>query len=295
MNKKQNIITYIQNMENTFGKRPTCEMVAKAFQTTPEEIKRILSEKEKPPKRKRIFNFNAELVIRAVMFFISTSAIIISIHYSRFWLLNFLEPVKASLLAGIMVLYMTFAVEGVSLLRKQKRHVVAGIIAITGFIVMLFSMVSTVAGQYNKMSENLVVHKDAYELSIHEDEQETLKETISLLQENLRNTDKRLATMDEDDRLYTTVFWENYRIKKDLDKYLEELQETRKAILETSKSENVVIEKEERQDFYFFVGKLFGVQKNLAEFLLFMFPAVFIDIICPLGMYVALGLYKKEE
>lgn len=51
----------------------------------------------------------------------------------------------------------------------------------------------------------------------------------------------------------------------------------------------------ERQDFYTWFATVSGVSPGMVEFVLYLVPALFCDIMAPLGLFVAFGLYRRKE
>jgi hypothetical protein len=253
--------------------------------------------------------FNAAFVIRGVMFCISLVAIYISIHYSYLWISEFLEPFKAFLLSVVMVAYVTFSLEAVFLLFKEKTKaaVFMGlIILITAIASLTFSMSMTVIGQYNRKTELLqektsaaqANKKEIATLEILKNTEKTAVEAVKIKREEIKTGQTILSGFEKEDTEsieYKTQLWKLSQLNIELRKYETALQKAREELKNFINREEVTTEIIERQDFYSWFATLTGIEKGIVEFLLYLIPALFVDIIAPLGMFIALGLYRKKE
>lgn len=290
--------TFKRNYKLSRGHEPSPEIIKKAIEKfgLKETPKKILSDisKKLPPVKIKIEITG--LFIRVIFFIVSVACIYMSIYYSRLWLLDFLDPFKATILSMVMVFYLVFAPEGAQVFYKNNKKILGGFIIFTGIIVMVFSMVSTVAGQYNTRTKDIIVSGESTKnirLEMLMEKKEQVKKSLDLLEKDFTLTQKQMDSIQPEDKKYDQLFWKNYRIKNDIKKQQEEYQKTIKEIEGFLSTEPDVIEKQERKDFYFFIWSITGLNKSALEFWLSLFPALFIDIIAPLGMFIALG-HSKE-
>lgn len=255
--------------------------------------------KKEIKETKTVNNIN-EIIIKVVMGIVSLSAVVISIYYSRFWLLEFLEPVKATLLSCTMIFYAVIAPEGALFLIQNKHYMLGGVVIFTAVIVLIFSILSTVAGQYNVRSMEIQnttsVKKNLYQLELLKKQETELVNSVNRLQKDFDLTQKLLSEYKKEDinsKEYTTQFWKNYRIKKDIEKVQDKLDAKREEIINYLDTEETVVE--EREDFYTWISELLKVDSKIVEFWLSLFPAVFVDVIAPIGFLIAFDMFKKES
>lgn len=288
------------------------EIVRRGQSFQVKEIRREKKElKAKKIKPLQLFfkYFNAVFIIRVVMFCISLVAIYISIHYSYLWIAEFLEPFKALLLAVAMVTYVTFALEAVFILFKA--HTVTGgimgfIILITALAALVFSMSMTVIGQYNKKTELLSIVsenkqagiKEVAKLDILKDSVNSAAEAVKTKREEIKINQEILAGFEKEDTEtteYKVQLWKLSVLNREVREYEAAVAKARadlKTFLETEETTTQIIE---RSDFYIWFADLIGAESGVVEFVLYLIPALFVDIIAPLGMFVALGLYRKKK
>lgn len=143
-------------------------------------------------------------VVRVSLLLISLSAAIMSVYYSALWFFERLNPVLAVLSAVIMVSYGVLFPEIVQDLGLRP---VSFLVAITGVVVIGFSMVSTVAGQYNQRKVNLDPLMAASELSELRKQEETILGQIADLQSQIDTANTRVGaatpgSRDDQDNLY---------------------------------------------------------------------------------------------
>lgn len=245
--------------------------------------------------------FNPIFLIKILMVIISISATIISIYYSWFWLSNYLNMFFSILLACTMIIYDVIAVQ---FLIFVKSNILKSFIIFTVGVVILFSMVSTIAGQYNsriinaekEIEESIEITHDRliYE-NMKIQEKELINEIEIKIQERI-SFQKILASIDtvEKRKEDSPVFWDaknNLKIIEDnLKENRKKLEDIRLKINEylSTTKEVGAIEKEENKSFYVWVSSIFGVSIDIIEFWLSLFPALFIDIIAPFGLMLAL-------
>jgi hypothetical protein len=295
----------------------------KSFLEKPEKRKKIKKDKD-DGIRENITLYGVPIyVIQVCMGVIGIGASIISIYYTAVWLVEFLPVAFALLLSSIMVGFSVSAFETVILFlsgqvaksRWTKIFIASGF-AVLWIIVSCFSIMSTVAGQYNKHIANI---REQTRTGV-----ESGKASWSILQERKADLIKRMAEHrqqtgilnqllsgmgDIKSRTDNTQLWNETQYR---------LSEANKEIMKTSDELNKIRSEEERQikeskrsgtilsstgsetlpDFYGWLAGIFKAQRDWIQFIMSLFPAVFVDIISPVGVALALFLrnkYKKKE
>lgn len=252
----------------------------------------------KPSKEKIHIPNKTILVFKIALALIGSGATYMSILYSTEWLLSFLSPFNATLLALIMVVYAVGSFELIILLYKKYlwMSVIFGILWI---LVTGFSMMSTVAGQYTKRVEEIQSqYSDKVEKTQSDNELTTWSDKKAKYENDLDKLDKeynRIQTIlagfdlnktESNYKLYRNLNWQLHVIKKDRKKLSESY------IIHIDSKPEEIVEKEE-VNFYKWLSNIFKVKADALQFWLSLFPAIFIDLIAPFSFAVVM-FYKGE-
>lgn len=239
---------------------------------------------------------NLTAVVRWVMAAVSAVAVVISAGYSYVWVSQFLDPIRAMLLSAAVVVYVTFAPEGAGLTWRvgtAGSRVMSVLLLLTGVAALVFSMSMTVIGQYNIMSDRLQaaaeatvgVTKGTDKLALLRAEVVTQERAVAGLEADLAAAQESPDDVARLNRLQNMLYHARSR-----------LTAARQAVLSYLNTADAAVEAQvRREDVYTYLGKLLVMSPASVEFILYLIPAVFMDIIAPLGMFVALGLKRNWE
>jgi hypothetical protein len=259
-------------------------------------------------------------IIQFLMAIIGIGAAVISVYYTTIWLLEFLPWAFALLLSSIMVGFSVSAFETVILFMsgqvtesRTAKATIAGGFIILWIIVSFFSIASTVAGQYNRHVQNLREEAKAgvstgrQNWAILQEQKGELQKRLSEYREQVSTLNKIMAGMsDVESRTRNNQVWyeTQFRLQKaneqmskvalDLDKVRDEervrLEESRKTgiVLSTTSAKDI-------PDFYAWLSNVTGAERDKAQFVMALFPAVFCDIMAPVALAVALFLRRKKR
>ncbi len=250
------------------------------------------------------------LLIRIVMAVVASGAAVMSLYYTANWLFDFLPPILAWMLSGIMILFSVFAFEAIVYAWQTGRKWLSFVLAFPWIVAVLFSMTSTVAVQYNSQisaQENKKVYsrqKEANDRSAAildnltrdlESKRARLTRELDTYQEELEEYASKEERVEED---RNNFYWDAYRkvqrTKEELKGVEEELAELRekqlKSVEEGEEPEEIYV-----PSFFAWIESLFGIRGDMVQFWLSVFPAIFIDIIAPLALAIALFLHKKSK
>lgn len=255
-------------------------------------------------------------IIQATMGIIGVGASVISIYYTTFWLLEFLPFAFALLLSSIMTGFSVSAFETVILFlsgqvtkSKWAKIVVAVSFMLLFIVVSCFSMMSTVAGQYNKHVARLQekqmtdVGSGKTSWSLLQEQKSDLKQQIEEQRQQISLFNKILAGMNtveskkQNERAWAETQW---RLQKAVDSVstmsltMDKIREQEKK--HSDKSKNVGMK--DIKNFYGWISGITDIAEDKVQFWMSLFPAVFVDIISPVGIALALFLrkkYKKDE
>lgn len=260
-------------------------------------------------------------IVQGVMSIIGIGAAVISVYYTTIWLLEFLPAAFALLLSSIMIGFSIASFETVILFMSgevtRSRWVKVSIA--TGFILLwivvsFFSIMSTVAGQYNKHVSNLRDQAKAG-ISTGRAQWGILQEQKGELQKRLSDYQKQVTTLTnimdgmgsvEARKNNAGVWAENQwrlqkaneqmsRIASDLDK----VREQERAQIEESRKSGVLLslagDLKQVPDFYGWMSTIVKVDRDKVQFWLALFPAVFCDVMGPIGIAMGLFLRRKKK
>jgi hypothetical protein len=285
------------------------------------KLKNLLKSRNKKTK-KQLSKYSAPIyIIQILMGAIGIGASIISIYYTTVWLLEFLPWAFALLLSAIMVGFAVSAFETVILFLSGQvtRSKVAQWSITLGFIILwaavtFFSIFSTVAGQYNKFVLNL---KDQARQGI-----DTGKMNWESLQEQKRDLRSRLNEYKENSKTYTEISktmrgldkrtendktwaenqWSLNKTNKEIKAVLDELNKIReeeRILLKESKDKGIILgvtkDTENIVNFYGWLAKVLGIDKDKAQFFMSLLPACFVDLIGPVSIAISLFLRNKYK
>lgn len=216
----------------------------------------------------------------------------LSVYFTALWFLTMFGIFIAGVISVSMVSYMV--------LSPQAAMRVKGLVKIplwAAFLVaMVFSMGSTVAGQYNKYTQNVDVSGVAERavLDILRAEESEILSGIATDREQQEYHQRTLETLagTAEDRIMNQAYVATERSKvnqlaSSIEAREKRLNEVRVAILAEIRGGNIGVT-EDRDDFYGLVSGIFGLSRKQAEFAIAALPAVFIDVIATLAMSLAI-------
>ena len=258
-------------------------------------------------------------IIQAVMAVIGIGASIISVYYTTIWLLEFLPAAFALLLSGIMVGFCVTAFETVILF--MSGYVTEGrvtkVVISLGFIflwlvVTAFSIMSTVAGQYNRHVDNLREYSKQGASVAHSQwlilqEQKTeLQSRLSEYREQMKVLNNIMKSMgDLESRSGNNKVWHETQFRlqnvgkqmSGLSIELDKVREKEREQISESRKTGAVLHgsAEDIPDFYGWMSKVTGADRDKVQFWMSLFPAVFVDIIAPVSLAIALFLRRRKR
>jgi cell division protein FtsL len=299
----------------------TIEKVKEAVITQIEKVKEI---PKQIVKTKFSLKKLSEITVRGIMFISAIICVFVSIFYSDFYLKQYLDPFIAIWLAAGFVLFGVLGPQALLLISRYKKTRFARVLlSFLALVIIAFSMLSTIVGQYNTrtftVNENnktqaedkklsaqyklLTEEKTQFEIAIESREAEiTLQLKVLSEISNIKITETDFEEKEDYEKALKTK-QKNYNAERNkLASLRREKEDIQKALSKKSLEiknflieKNVEIEKEKRYTIYIWLSKVIGWDADFIEFLFFMFPAIIVDILAPLGLYIALGLYKKQD
>jgi len=271
----------------------------------------------KPPARKKPQSAAGVITfIRAVMGAIGIGAAAISMYYtSRFTEELFPYTTLAYLLSGIMIGFNVMAFELILLFGNGQatthwfRWPAAFVFFLLWLVVGGFSITATVAGQYNQHAKNTMAtavtsgnpQAVAAKWQNITARKSVWENQIKNAQEQNSTLNNKLKDMKPDDTAYANTNWyitDNNAKIADANAKLNEIRIEEAAML---KEHPEVLQLAQRAndgggvpDFYGFLARIFGATRDVIQFWVSLFPAVFVDLIAPIAAAAALFLRGKK-
>jgi len=286
---------FINSFKSTHGRLPSQVELTRELKISPQVALRALIQYVEPVQEK---SASAPLqkdrivpLLRGLLVLLSAMAFTLSVYFTGLWFYGKFSYFISGLISLSMVLFMVISPQTV---RYVKPWYTKAIIAISFVIALVFSMGSTIAGQYNKVTERIELEPDkSYifnQLTTSEDE---IQQLINEAQEDkvVHQTSITLLSSTEDSRVKN---WQSIATERkyidSFDNRIDELRTELKSV-RSGQIDNGIIE--EKRDFYLFISGVTGMEKSFVEFLISALPAVFIDIISALCLNLALFIGRK--
>lgn len=288
-----------------------------------DNIKLFFKKNIKPNKEKEKVKVSSSangkyyiIFIRFILEIVGFGAAALSVRYTAIYLYDSLPIFWSWFLSSIMVIFSVMAFQIIIVFIIRKHRILSFLFSILWLIVTVFSMSSTVIGQYNANKERFFIsssivadrkstsdlydlyEKDIIDLEINKsNRQKDLDRFNVLIKPYLDDPNKRLESR-ESQRDYSTYAQAISDAQRDIKLFITKIEEARnkqKELLTLEGDKN--INKEEVPDFYDWVAYNVFSDGNpaLIQFIISLFPAVFIDLIAPIGIAIGLFLERKEE
>lgn len=293
---------FIDNFKETHGRFPSQVETSKQLKISPNAAITAFSDYLKEHSHKK-GTVKAEKhrkdltvgILKGFLILLSAMAFTLSVYFTGLWFSDKFHIVISGMISLTMVLFMVISPQ---VLRYVNNPFVKAIVIVSFIIALLFSMGSTVAGQFNATTVIRESMKDVQSIyTIYETREAELIDLINESKEdklihsealiNLSATEeKRLDNWQQvaTERKYIDQF--NSRI----DDFNAELREVRSK-MNVELSTGIV---EKRRDFYSFIAGLMNTEDiSLVEFIISAMPSVFIDLIAALCLNLALFLKEK--
>lgn len=259
--------------------------------------------------------------VKVILFLIGIGATYMSIFHSRDMLLDYYNPIRATISAIIMIGFNILAAEMAIFFFTKGYKAICGVFAILLVLGTLFSMGSTIYGLYNKraavelveISEendfNIVFQSstllyqnilDRKEQARQDYESERIKRDDYVQKLSTYNTPE---IIEENQTYFDSLTNSRWVADKRVDKarrVYEEIITEEKVFLESQSKSVVAPKKEDPPNAYDWLGELVftGVSPDRIQFWASAYPALFYDVIAPVSFGVVLfvtGERKKKK
>jgi hypothetical protein len=266
----------------------------------------------KPPPPPVNWDHISIIIIRIVMGFVGFGATLISIYLTAQKFDLTLSTFFAWLFSIILVLFLVFIFEAIIIMIRNKRYLIAFFLSFSFLIAMAYSMNSTTEIQYLKRTiayeeENKIDSSTVNNQIIYDDVLSQINrkdKEIGIAYSDKERIDNLLDMFSKDEETRTKR-WSYYLTTKSeaetnraliesLNLELNELLLQKKELLnnQDSISENSRID---RPSYYALIAGALNQDIFLVEFIIDTIPAVFLDIISPIAIGLALFLNDEKK
>lgn len=280
---------------------------------------KVVPKAKRPYKKKtKLQKFLSDLpmwMIRITMGVIGLGASVMSCYYTATWLMEFLSPFLSYFLSFLMIVFSVFAFQTIIFLVKERGSSawpLAVLFSILWLIVAFFSMGSTVAGQYNaRMSHELTIVEESKtdtvsrfvldtliaERDRYDEELESHRRDRTAIQNVLDEFDT-IEEREEKSGYYRDMRTRLYVTNTAIGEIEERLNDLNQKILDKVETGEEMFYREQKAqvyDFYTWLSGVITVDSDSIQFVLSVFPAIFIDVIAPLGVAIGFFLHRKRR
>ena len=291
---------FIEDFVSTHGRPPSqVELVKKTNLPSRAALQALVQyTKEKRVEKKEEIKIKTQRhyilwALKIFLLLLSTMAFILSVYFTRLWFYGRFSAFISGTISLTMVLFMVVSPQTI---RYIKSWFIKGITILSFLIALLFSMVSTVAGQYNKTTERMETTVDrSYVFDQLQTQEEELLLMIEEAQKDKLVHQETIVSLSSSEENRLTNWQSIATERKYISKYDERIDELRVELgdIRGSKIDNGVVE--EKRDFYSFVSGIFGIEDiTFTEFILAAAPAIFIDLVSTLCLNLALFIRKEK-
>lgn len=227
------------------------------------------------------------VIERIIMLCISIMAIILSIYYTRTLLIQTNSKLIATLLSVSMLLYSLVGLQFIPVFKKKKNYIKVVLLFTTSIMTLIFSM-------FTSLDVN-IAHYLANNKVIEQEQRKTNSSVLILenIKEQKEQNRKTVEMLMQDIEYYASRKLNTYTQReqiKQLDAEYKELSQQEIEILNgnTAVSENLEKKKTAPTSLVEIIGSLIGVDKNIVQMFIMCFASIFIDIIAPLALNIAI-------
>lgn len=239
------------------------------------------------------FSDNSKSVFIITLLLTVTSAIsmYISTLHTATYLYDYVDIISAWLMSASVTAYNSTAFEVSVLFHRNRRNFITFVFMSLWCMVTLFSMATTVSVFYDRFNfnetqiaeDNKELDSFKYSLELLRKKETDLRRAISLKEKDIEYRQKReFAT--------TAVRVELNKLENDLQNNLSEQQ---KLLASKPEIQSNVIKRKE--SLFTFLGRIFGLEGGILEFIMSTLSAIFVNLISPLSLTAVIELSKRDE
>jgi hypothetical protein len=243
---------------------------------------------------KRFQNIESFSILRWVMLLVGIISAGLLIYYISIYAKENLSNILAYIRSIVIVTFSFTSFQAIIILFKQVKNIIGyiGIILLCIFwlLVVTFSMISTIAGQFQLFSGK----QDVIAVSSTEYNDTTIREKELLNNRNIILNQinpylKQLNTVD--DKQLADIQYRITLYNRAIQKIDDELKIIRDKKVQLSNGKVI----EQNNSFYSWLSGILKISSNSLQLFLYILPALFLDLIGPISFSIFLFLRRKED
>lgn len=286
---------FIAKFKGSTGRLPSQVELSKQLGISPQKaVSALIEYTSKPISREEIEkpSGGSTDLLSMGLFLVAAMTFVLSVYFTALWFSSMFSLFIAGTISVSMVSYMVLSPQ----VARSVKGIVKAPLWGSFTIALVFSMGSTVAGQYSQLTENVDLESVSERalLDILRAEEAELLAAMEVDREQQAFHQKTLEELSgsAEDRMENWSYISTERNKvAELAQQIAEREERVRQVRSEIQSEiqkgNIGVT-EEREDFYSWLAAIFGIGRDQMEFWISALPAVFIDIIAALSLNLAL-------
>lgn len=235
-------------------------------------------------------NSKSVFIITLLLTITSVISMYISTLHTATYLYDYVDIFSSWLMSASVTAYNSTAFEVSVLFHRNKRNLLAFVFMLLWCIVTLFSMATTVSVFYDRFNfTETQITEDNKELDGFKYSLELLQKKESDLRRAISLKEKDIAYRQEREFATTAVRVELNKLENDLQNNLSEQQK-----LLSSKPEIQSNATQRKESLFTFLGRIFGIEGGILEFIMSTLSAIFVNLISPLSLSAVSELSKRK-
>ena len=302
------IYMLIHSMYELSGKFPSVEDICRKTGCNKNDIQNVLNHFVKinrlrfengeysfiNERKKSRLMFN---ICRAIMAIVAISCILCSIRFTYTFNKLTMPKVWGFILSASMIVFTSFCFTVREYLLNQNKIKQAKLFVGLYIMGVTYSIFTAVAGQYN---DYLIQNKNTVQIRLNnavndrtiellEEQKKSYFEQIENYELQIKSQQKIIDNLSESPERkyeYNNTWTNSIELINGYNTKIQELQNEIK-IIDSKLIESVNIENDEDKNIYDWLAKLFHINAGMIQFLISLFPAIFIDLITPFAINFA--------
>lgn len=236
-------------------------------------------------------------ICRVIMGIVGICCILCSIRFTYSFNKLTMPKLWGFILSASLIIFTSFCFTIREYLLQQGKNKQATLFILLYVMGIFYSIFTAVAGQYN---DYLIQNKTTVEAklnnAINENKLQLLQQQKTSYENQIKNYEKQItAQQNIIDNLsqspekkweYNNTWKNAVALVNDCNSKIEQLQ-NKVAVIDEQIINSITIETNESKNIYDWIAELFHIPASLIQFLISLFPAIFIDLVSPFAISFA--------
>jgi hypothetical protein len=262
-----------------------------------QKVKEIVVEEQKKEAVRR-YIFSSAFLVTLVMIVVGVGSAVMSAYHTSTFLFQGGKPLWTSVMTGTMLVIFSgtaFTAARYFLQEKGALAVFGCLFIITGLVVIMYSMFSTLVVNFNQFkwqddAQAVTTVEGSEALAAH-------RERIHILEGDIDNATHEIGRLEGESEYWRNRSWARYDEAVQqlavITEHRRILQEQRVELVgETPRL--VEVEAVSQETIYGFLANLFKIKEDAMRFFVYAIPACLYDILAPFALSVVLLLFDKR-